>query len=110
MPDNISRLPQWAQRRISKLEADVEWWQVKAHQAASAKNSRVRIGARAMGEEMGLPEGDPITFFAEEEYEIEVRSKPDDRLIEVRASDATLLVEPATSNVIKVRARLRSER
>ena len=99
-PDT-SKLPKWAQRRIAKLESDVEYHKAQAFQAAKGpSNSRVFIedyeGTR------GLPDNVKIGFRFAQDKVLAIRRVGD--WVEVRSDFQHLVIEPESSNVIRVRS------
>lgn len=43
MSEDVNRLPKWAQMRLSRLEADVEYWKEKALSAAGELKIRSAV-------------------------------------------------------------------
>lgn len=100
MAEDISKLPKWAQRRISKIEADLAYYKEKAYVAALGDaGSPVVVHRYGEGNDIGLPE-ETIRFFPDPNDRrcyIDVRQQPFG--VEVR-SNPLLGIRPTSSNSV----------
>lgn len=96
---DVTKLPQWAQQRIAKLESDVEYYKAQAFQAGKGAGANVVVEA-GRDDEHGLPDNARIVFKFGTQRDIEVTRRGD--WLEVRSSINGLLIGPDASNVIRV--------
>ena len=95
--ENVERLPQWAQRRISKLEGDVAHYKERAAAVASKEGTNVRVDRSFNAAPMFLPEGTRVTFLLDSNRSIEVHLQGDG--VSVYADGGYLAFWPEVTNV-----------
>lgn len=113
-PDQIARLPKWAQERITTLEQDVAYWKSRAYEAATEgeTDTRVESGLVSTDERFrGLPSKSTIRFGTEKNgHYLSVRTHNEggeafhDGFVEILVSSASqFIVIPKASNMVLIR-------
>lgn len=103
--EDVATLPKWARLRIGRLEIEVERQKALALSASSPEKTNVTlVGDYDDGRtaERGLPKDSKIRFRLDKNFVIEVGLR--DEGIEVRSLEGYLVIRPAVSNVIYVKA------
>ena len=95
--ESIEKLPQWAQRRISKLEGDVACYKERAIAVASKEGTNVRVDRSFNDAPLFLPEGTRVTFLLDNKRSIEVHLQGDG--VSVYADGGYLAFWPEATNV-----------
>jgi hypothetical protein len=107
--EDVSTLPAWARRRIERLEQEVISEREKALSASSPEKTNVTVVAdydhNGRQLERGLPKNSKVKFRLDEHFTIDISHQ--DGLVEVRSSDGQLIIEPAVSNAVYVKASYR---
>lgn len=70
--EDVGRLPQWAQRRMARLEADIEYYKAQAVSVASDKGTSVVVGGLCGRNKKYLPDGTKVGFVVGDGQDIEV--------------------------------------
>ncbi len=60
--ERVERLPKWAQQRIAKLEADIDYWRKQAHQATVEGESDTILATGMREDDKALPSGSKVRF------------------------------------------------
>ena len=95
----VDKLPLWAQRRISKLEGDVEYYKEKAFTVTSKKGTSIQVGRHSGDAAKFLPEETHVTFFVGDRRSIEVCQTRDKDGIYISTEGGYLSFFPNASNV-----------
>ena len=98
---DITRLPQWAQRRIAKLEADVEYHKAPAFQAAQGPSGS-RVFIEDHEGKRGLPDNVKVGFRIQGDRRV-IEVSRDEEWVRISSYNTGLVIEPEVSNVIRVR-------
>lgn len=100
--EDVTRLPKWAQQKISTLERNVEYWRGKAIAGEDGQSDTFLV--HGWTEDAVKPLGDrpTIRFFiprpGSRAEELEARIK--DGELQVRCNDGVLSVVPHSSNLV----------
>ena len=100
--ERIDKLPQWAQRRISKLEGDVVHYKERAAAVASKEGTNVRVDRSFNDAPMFLPEGTRVTFLLDDKRSIEVHLEGDGVSVYVGGGYLSFWPECANVGTLKV--------
>lgn len=101
----LMSLPKWAQHRISKLTADVKYWQEIAQRVEAGKTG-VRLGFARPGQEGShfLPDNEPIVFnVSDGEISCQLRvDHPEGTYLDVNALGSHLVIRPRAANAFRL--------
>jgi hypothetical protein len=106
--EDVSKLPQWARRRIERLEGEIA--QMKATEAAvAAGDTNMFLLDAARQTPRGLPRDSTVRVSLGKlgELDIGVGHNAPEGAIEIRTSHGRLSVQPVVSNVIYVKVEQR---
>lgn len=96
---DISKLPKWAQRRISTLESNVSYWR---DQVESAISGDTNVFMDTAGKRIGLPMDTCIIFIIEGG---EIRANVTTRGLSIHGETfriADMFISPESSNSVKI--------
>jgi hypothetical protein len=102
MSEDVTKLPKWAQQRITTLQANEEYWRRKALEAASAgdgTNTTIYNYHRDGEEVLGLPNNTTIRFKV---GKARINVRVDGDKLDVRSDGDPLLVKPWACNAVTV--------
>jgi hypothetical protein len=97
--EDVGRLPQWAQRRIAKLTADVEYHKERAMSVASEAGTSVVVGGISARPKQYLPNGTRVGFRLTDRQSIEVYVNQTGDGVTVFADGGYLAFWPEVTNV-----------
>jgi hypothetical protein len=97
--EDVGRLPQWAQRRIAKLTADVEYHKERAMSVASEAGTSVIVGGASARPKQYLPNGTKIGFVVGKGLDIEVGVNSTEDGVSVYVGRGYLAFWPECTNV-----------
>lgn len=96
--EDVGRLPQWAQRRIASLEANVKHYKAQAMSVASDEGTSVVVGGLYGRNKKYLPDGTQVGFVVGKGLDIEVGVSPTGDGVSVHVNGGYLAFWPECTN------------
>lgn len=108
---NVSKLPQWAQDKISELEhqleADKKWYTDKVDALSAGEDAQIVVDPYFSDYSIGFTEGTIIRFYLGNRKEnthtyIDVRLSEDLKTLKVNCGDGQIFIQPQSANRFEI--------
>lgn len=101
--EDLTKLPQWAQRRISKLESDIEYWRERAAESLGLKFTPVQVRI-AHDLVRSLPHDCKVIFHVKSGT-VEAKITEDGEMVDISMlgiGGCSLWIRPRASNQVRI--------